>query len=43
MTAIFTKYEEDSYKAIQKDLDSMTQLPRDVFELLLKKIYKRTK
>lgn len=43
MPDVFTKYEEESYKAIQEELDSVTQLPRDVFELLLKKIYKRSK
>jgi len=40
---VFATYEEGSYTAIQKELDSVTHLPRDVFELLLKKIYKRSK
>jgi len=43
MPTVFAKYEEESYVQIQKELDSVTALPRDVFELLLKKIYKRSK
>mmetsp|Transcript_18179 Transcript_18179/g.27269 ORF Transcript_18179/g.27269 Transcript_18179/m.27269 type:complete len:436 (+) Transcript_18179:125-1432(+) len=43
LPAVFSKYEEDSYKLIQTELDKVTLMPRDVFELLLKKIYKRSK
>jgi len=43
LEAVFKKYEEESYKAIQTELDKVTVMPRDVFELLLKKIYKRDK
>jgi len=38
---LYEKYEEESYKKIREDLDKVTLMPRDVFELLLKKIYKR--
>ena len=37
----FEKYEEESYQRIQSELDKVTTMPRDVFELLLKRIYKR--
>jgi len=40
---IFQDYEEASYVEIQRELDALTVMPRDVFELLLKKIYKRSK
>lgn len=40
---MFAKYEEDSYTNIQVELDNVKLMPRDVFELLLKKIYKRSK
>ena len=40
---VFADYEEQSYKIIQDELDKVTLMPRDVFELLLKKIYKRSK
>lgn len=43
MEGIFRAYEEDSYKLIQAELDKVTLMPREVFELLLKKIYKRSK
>ena len=43
LPTIFASYEEESYKAIQANLDKVTLMPRDVFELLLKKIYKRSK
>ncbi|GAX20074.1 farnesyl diphosphate synthase [Fistulifera solaris] len=39
---VFAQYEEDSYQRIQKALDEI-DLPRDVFEILLNKIYKRSK
>jgi farnesyl diphosphate synthase len=40
---VFRDYEEQSYRNIQAELDEVTLMPRDVFELLLKKIYKRSK
>jgi farnesyl diphosphate synthase len=43
LVKVFETYEEDSYKRIQTQLDKVTLMPRDVFELLLKKIYKRSK
>jgi len=43
LKSIFEKYEEESYKAIQNDLDNVTLMPKGVFEFLLKKIYKRSK
>ena len=39
---LFAKYEEESYKMIQAELDKIT-IPREVFEGLLNKIYKRSK
>lgn len=39
----FEAYEEDSYKNIQQLLDESSELPREVFEFLLRKIYKRKK
>mmetsp|Transcript_152 Transcript_152/g.243 ORF Transcript_152/g.243 Transcript_152/m.243 type:complete len:356 (-) Transcript_152:191-1258(-) len=43
LVKVFEDYEEQSYKNIQEALDKVTLMPRDVFELLLKKIYKRSK
>jgi hypothetical protein len=43
LEGVFKSYEEESYKIIQTELDKVTLMPRDVFELLLKKIYKRSK
>jgi farnesyl diphosphate synthase len=45
MPKIFSDYEESSYQAIQRQLDTLdpTVLPRQVFELFLQKIYKRSK
>jgi farnesyl diphosphate synthase len=43
LPAVFTKYEDDSYAAIQAEFDKVELMPRDVFELLLNKIYKRRK
>jgi farnesyl diphosphate synthase len=40
---VFRKYEEDSYAEIQRELDALTIVPRDVFDILLRKIYKRSK
>jgi farnesyl diphosphate synthase len=40
---LFQRYEEESYRQIQSELDKVTLMPRDVFELLLLKIYKRSK
>jgi farnesyl diphosphate synthase len=43
LEALFKAYEEESYSAIQALLDRVTGMPRDVFNNLLKKIYKRSK
>jgi farnesyl diphosphate synthase len=43
LVTVFEEYEQASYKDIQAELDKVTLMPRDVFELLLKKIYKRSK
>ena len=43
LQTVFAKYEEESYTAIQKELDQLKILPRGVFEILLQKIYKRSK
>ena len=44
LEALFKQYEEDSYAAIQAELDGLKgSIPRPVFEILLKKIYKRSK
>jgi farnesyl diphosphate synthase len=43
LVKVFEDYEQASYKDIQAELDKVTLMPRDVFELLLKKIYKRSK
>lgn len=40
---VFALYEEASYTAICKELDQLKLLPRGVFEILLQKIYKRSK
>jgi len=38
---VFHAYEDESYQRIQAELDKVTLMPREVFELLLKRIYKR--
>ena len=44
MQKIFDQYENDSYSLIQEKLGKVESfMPRDIFELLLKKIYKRSK
>jgi farnesyl diphosphate synthase len=43
LPAIFETYEEDSYKLIQAELKKVKLMPKEVFELLLDKIYKRSK
>ena len=40
---VFADYEEESYRMIQAELDQVTDMPRQVFDLLLEKIYKRSK
>jgi farnesyl diphosphate synthase len=40
---IFEKYEEQSYKTINLLIDGCPEIPREVFDFLLKKIYKRSK
>ena len=39
----FQSYEEQSYKQLKKLIDDSPELPREVFEFLLNKIYKRSK
>lgn len=43
MEKIFAEYEENSYSRIKDMLAKVTLMPKDVFELLLNKIYKRSK
>jgi len=44
LEALFKQYEEQSYAAIQAELDALpADIPRPIFEILLKKIYKRSK
>jgi farnesyl diphosphate synthase len=44
LEGVFKQYEEESYKEICRELDALPKtLPRPVFEILLKKIYKRSK
>lgn len=43
MTEIFEDYEEQSYKSIRRMMQDVKELPADVFEFLLMKIYKRSK
>ncbi|KAL7568599.1 hypothetical protein ACA910_022702 [Epithemia clementina (nom. ined.)] len=41
---LFANYEEESYAKIQKEVERVADMvPKDVFEVLLKKIYKRSK
>jgi hypothetical protein len=40
---MFLKYEEESYARIQQLLQQAQGLPTEVFEFLLRKIYKRSK
>jgi farnesyl diphosphate synthase len=41
--SIYKAYEEKSYREIQSMLEAEKDLPKEVFEFLLKKIYKRSK
>jgi farnesyl diphosphate synthase len=43
MEGIFAAYEEKSYADLQKLLGEVKDMPREVFEFLLRKIYKRSK
>jgi len=43
LKSVFEAYEEESYITIKEELKEVTVMPIDVFELLLKKIYKRSK
>lgn len=43
LKSVFAEYEERSYSAIQSLLAGVTEMPKEVFEFLLKKIYKRSK
>eukprot|EP01041_Mallomonas_annulata_P007126 gene7126-14494_t len=40
---LFEKYEHDSYERIQTLMGEVKDMPREVFEFLLRKIYKRAK
>jgi farnesyl diphosphate synthase len=40
---IFHAYEEDSYAKIQALLKDVKDMPTEIFEFLLRKIYKRSK
>jgi farnesyl diphosphate synthase len=40
---VFTEYEEASYASIQEDLQKVDCMPKECYEILLKKIYKRSK
>lgn len=39
----FNAYEEESYKTLRKLIDDCPELPKEVFDFLLNKIYKRSK
>jgi farnesyl diphosphate synthase len=43
LETVFQEYEEESYKAIQRLLAETAGMPTEVFEFLLRKIYKRAK
>ena len=43
LESVFQKYEKDSYDSLTNLIQNQSQLPEDVFMLLLKKIYKRSK
>lgn len=40
---LFDAYEEESYRKIQSLVEEVRDIPKEVFEFLLKKIYKRSK
>jgi len=44
LRGVFDDYEKQSYDLIRKEMSKVEKyMPRDIFELLLKKIYKRSK
>jgi farnesyl diphosphate synthase len=43
LRSVFLAYEESSYSAIRKLIDEVHGMPKEVFEFLLAKIYKRSK
>lgn len=43
LKTLFDKYEEESYIAIQNEMEKVNDMPKEVFTLFLKKIYKRSK
>jgi len=43
ISSVFEAYETESYNTIQKLMSDVHDMPKDVFEFLLKKIYKRSK
>lgn len=40
---VFQKYQDNSYAEIQKLMDKVTVMPKNIFDILLKKVYKRAK
>ena len=40
---LFNQYEEESYADIQKLLEQVKDMPKEIFTFLLDKIYKRSK
>ena len=43
MTKIYNDYEEESYKEIMEQINSVENMSKDVFLMLVNKIYKRSK
>lgn len=43
LEGVYHAYEEESYNKLQKLLSGVTELPKEIFEFLLRKIYKRSK
>ena len=43
LEAVFEKYEQASYDKLVSEIQQQKELPEEVFSLLLKKIYKRSK
>lgn len=43
LESVFQKYEQESHDSLTALIQKQQQLPEDVFLLLLKKIYKRSK
>jgi farnesyl diphosphate synthase len=43
LTEVFHRYEEDSWRRVQAELDHLTAIPREVYDSLLRKIYRSNK